>query len=427
MPDKINVQLQSRSVFKNMAILATGTGVAKVVGALSILIITRIYTPEDLGVLSVFVSLLALLIPFGSFRYAMALPLPRHDVLALNLVVLSTFILIAVSLISTLLLALFVQPIMNLLSMPMLIPYWWLLSIGLFGAGLYEILQLWAVRKKSFKLIAKTKVWQSFLGAITKIALGLVGLIPIGLLIGQIIVQTAGVFSLSRGLLKSIKINQKKINKRRMFFLLKYYRDYPKFRLPSQFLMVFSVQAPLLFSAWMFGAEVTGQLGLALMALALPISLFGNSVGQAYYAEIAKIGRNEPEKIYNLTKKVTLKLFYIGVVPTLFLFLLGPWFFKLVFGDEWSQAGLFVSILAGYLLMQFISAPIVNVLSVFEQQLEFLFINIRRLLLILSVFLLSYIYKMDIVATLTIFSLTLALHYLWVVFSIFKVIKKHVL
>jgi len=415
----------STSIFKNMLVLATGSGIAKIVGIASIPVITRIYSPEHLGALSVFVAMAALLVPFGTLRYSVALPLPRSDALALNLAAASFSFLIIMSLLSIIVMGFAAEPIMNLLSMPSLIPYWWLLPLAIFGAGLYEMLNSWATREKAFKPIAKTKVWQSILGAMTKIGLGLIGFKPAGLLIGHLVTQTAGILTLGKIFLIKFKQHQAKINKKRIIFLLKRYREYPKYRLPSQFLLVFSTQAPLLFSAWLFGAEVTGQLGLALMALALPIALFGQTTGQAYYAEIAKLGRKQPEKIYQVTKTVTLKLFLVSIPPFLVLLFFGPWLFELVFGSEWGQAGLFASILAIYLMIQFASSPIVKALDVFEKQGMFLQINIVRSIGIIILFTTAYYLSLDAIQTLYLYSFALSAHYLFTIFSIFRVIKTH--
>lgn len=282
---------------RNMAVLASGTAVAKVVGVAAIPIITRIYTPEHMGVLAVFIALTMMLAPFGTLRYSVALPLPKNDRLATNLAVLCFISLAVVSCVSAIVLWLFSRPILELLSMQALMPYWWLLIVTVIGAGAYEILSQWAVREKAFKPLAKTKVWQSISGSVAKIGLGFLGLKPLGLLIGHIITQAGGILSLSRAFYQQFRANLPYVSKKRLVFLLKKYADFPKYRLPSQFLLVFSTKAPLIFSAWLFGTETTGQIGLALMALALPMNLFGQSTGQAYYGEIAKIGKKHPEKI----------------------------------------------------------------------------------------------------------------------------------
>jgi len=420
-------QNNSRSILKNMMVLATGTGFAKIVGILAMPIITRIYAPEDMGALAIFAAMAALLIPFGSLRYAVTLPLPRHDALALNLAVASFVFLIVITLISTGFLFFAAEPILSLFSMEKLHPYWWLLPITIFGGGLYEILNSWAIREKAFKPIAKTKVWQSILGSLTQIGLGFIGFKLLGLLIGYLVLQTSGILSLAIIFAIKWKKYRAKLSWAKTQFLLRWYADYPKYRLPSQCLLVFSMQAPLLFSAYLFGAETTGQLGLALMALALPVALFGHTTGQAYYAEIAKLGRKKPQNILKITKSIVLKLFVVSIPPFLILFFLGPWIFETGFGSAWREAGVFASILATYLLLQFVSAPIVNALSVFNNQRMFLSINIRRSILLIAVFAIAYFYSFPINTTLIMFSLVMSAHYAIVTLSIFRVIRKECL
>lgn len=414
----------SNTVFRNMSVLAGGTGVAKVLGSLSIPIITRIYSPEHMGVLSVFVALTAMLAPFGTLRYSVALPLPKNDGLAINLAVLCLLSLSIMSIFSALILWQFARPILEILDMQAIVPYWWLLIITVIGSGFYEILSQWAVREKAFNSVAKTKVWQSICSAVVKIGLGLLGLKPLGLLVGHLASQAGGILSLITSFQHKLKANINNVSKRRILFLLKHYSVFPKFRLLSQFLLVFSTQAPLVFCAKLFGTETTGQLGLALVALALPISLFSQTAGQAFYAEIAKIGRRNPHEIYKITKDITKKLFLISIPPFLVLLFGGPFLFSFVFGEQWREAGVFASILAVYLLAQFVSNPLVNALSVFEKQWMFLRINIVRSIGILAIFWIAQSVHLSPVVTIVIYGLALSIHYLSTSIVVFRVIKK---
>ena len=63
---KWNSDTPASSIFRNMAMLASGTGVAKVIGIVSVPIITRIYLPEHMGVLSVFTALAVMKVYFYS-------------------------------------------------------------------------------------------------------------------------------------------------------------------------------------------------------------------------------------------------------------------------------------------------------------------------------------------------------------------------
>lgn len=406
-----------------MAMLAYGTGVAKVIGTVSLLIITRIYLPEDMGVLSVFTALTAMLIPLGTLRYSVAIPLLKSDRLATNLAVLCGIFLLIISTLIFLFFWFFASDVLNLLSMNQLLPYWWLLPVAIVGTGLYELLTNWAVREKAFKPLTKTKIWQSLIGSIVKIGLGLLGMKPLGLLIGQVFTLAGGVLSLLKSFHRKIKANFKHVSKKRMVFLLRRYVDFPKYRLPSQFLLILSTQAPLLFFAWHFGAETTGQLGLALMILALPITLFGQTIGQAYYAEIARIGRRKPEEIYKVTKNIAKKLFLVSIPPFLILLFFGPWLFQVVFGKVWREAGVFASILAVYLSTQLVSSPLINALSVFEKQWMFLMINIIRVAGLVIIFGTSFGLQLNSKSTILVYSLAMSLHYIFIAILVFRVIK----
>jgi len=415
------------SIFKNMIILTSGTFIARIISVITVPIITRIYIPEDFGVLAVFTAVTSLIVPLGTFRYCMAIPLPRSNGIATNITMLSLYLLFALSLLTLFLFIFFSAVFFPLLGMDVLVPYWWLFPIFLMGAGVYEIFSFWVIREKAYKALAKTKVLQITIGHFVKIGLGLIGLKPIGLLLGHIITQAGGIISLLRVFYQKIKDNQKAVTLKRMKFVLRYYVDFPMYRMPSQFFLALAVKAPLLFFAWNYSAELTGQIGLAFTVLALPISLFGKTTGLAYYGEIAKIGKKDPVRIQNITINLIKKLFIMSVLPFIILFLFGPWIFSIAFGDIWRDAGVFASILSFYLLAQFVYSPIGNtIFNVLGRQSTVLALNVFRVLLILSVFLLAYILQLNATKTLYIFSAILSIYYYFGLYVVMNVIKKSI-
>ena len=411
------------SIFRNMAMLSSGVMLARVVAAASAPVITRIYQPAHMGVLSVFASLVAMIMPFMTMAYSTAIPLPKQDGMAVNLTLLCGILLLTISPLVLVFFYFFAAPVLRGLHMQMLLPYWWLLPVAIVGTGLYEIMSSWAVRDKNFKALANTQVRQSTIGAVAKIGLGLLGLKPLGLLIGQILLQSSGWMMLFRKFRQGHPGLARHLSIRRMVFLLRSYADFPKFRMPSQFLLSFSAKAPLLFFAWHYGSEATGQFGLALMLMALPMALLGSTVGQAYYAEIASVGRKRPEAIYKITRSITHKLFWMSVLPFLILLFLSPWLFQLVFGVVWRPAGVFTSILAVYLLTQFVSNPIVSALNVFGKQNFFLLMNVLRVICIVVPFLLGYLLNLAQTTTLVLYSLSMSALRLYLYFWIMRIIK----
>jgi O-antigen/teichoic acid export membrane protein len=427
---KISSKLQSgtgenQSILKSIIILASGSSAAKIISLASIPIITRLYTPEQFGVYTLFVSIVLILSPFASFRYAAAIPLPKRGEIALCLLLISVTSLIFISFVASLILFWYSEPIFNFLSVSQLTPFWFLLILGFLGTGVYETLCGWAIRNRNFKTIAKTNINQAISGALSKVLLALLGVEKIGLLIGHILNQVGGSFSLAKSAYADIRvIKRKNISATNVLFCMRYFSEFPAFRLPSQILLTLSMQAPALFMSSMYGAEVAGQLGLALMALALPVALIAQTTGQAYYAEISKIGRKNNIEILQLTKFLAKKLTLLGIFPTVILAMLGPMIFSLFFGEQWKDAGVYSSILSIYLLSQFVANPISNALNVFKQQKKLLIINFVRLLLTGGVFLVSTYLKLSPKETIALYSVVLSLHYVGTSIAVFNTIAR---
>ena len=176
-----------------MLVLAAGSGMARVVGVLTIPLLTRIYSPEEFGLLAVFNAFLLLLLPLGTLRYVVALPLPRSDRAAMNLLALCAIVAGAATVILASGFAAFADAIFPVFSAERLTGYWWLVAVGFLAVSTYEILTSWATRKKAFRAVSRTQVTQALLGAGLKVGLGLLGLKPLGLLVGQVAQQAGGV------------------------------------------------------------------------------------------------------------------------------------------------------------------------------------------------------------------------------------------
>lgn len=228
-----------------MLILATGAGVAQLINFGSMPIITRIYSPSDLGILSLFLAIVSTLVPLTSLRYNTPIPLIKNNRLALNLLSLSFIFIIFFTILITLILSIYSDVLFNLFSSNQLIDYWYFIPITIFFLSLYELINSFALGNKKFKEISKSNSIQALLGGLTKIGLGLLDLKPLGLIIGTLVTNFTGSLYLLKTQFNSIKNNAKYISKSKMHFLFNRFHEYPKYRLPSQFLLISSKQVPL--------------------------------------------------------------------------------------------------------------------------------------------------------------------------------------
>lgn len=414
----------TRDVFRHMLILMAGSGSAKAVSLLLTPVITRLYAPEQYGLFVLFMSSIALLTPIATLRYAAALPLPRRDGTAVALllaciVLLGFFVLALASLFLV-----WSDPLFAFFSAQGLVRFWPLLVVAIALAGLYEILSNWAVRKKNFRSIAKADVSQALLGGGLKIGLATAALQHVGLFVGHIAAQAAACGLLACSALREARKFTRHATRRTMLLALVRYSAFPKYRLPSQVMLNFGQQAPVLFISATYGAATAGQLGLALSVLALPLLLLGQTTGQAYYAEIARIGRTEPERIHRITRDVTVRLLVLGLLPTMVLMFAGAWIFPFIFGARWHDAGVFGSILSIYLLAQFVANPLSHALNVFDKQHIFLRLNIVRLALVLSTFAIANQLEWSAHVAIAAYSIVLSVHYVLTSASVFAIIRQ---
>lgn len=411
-------------VFRNMLTLATGGIVAKAIGALSVPVVTRLYSPDDMGVLSAFTSIVVLLWPLTTLSYAAATPIPRRDAVAMNLVALNLLLLSLFTLAVGALFLISGSTLFAFLSLEALAPHSGLLVLGVFSIGLYEILRYYGIRKKVFGTLARSQASQSISGNLTKIALGFLHVKPAGLLIGQILQQGGGILPLISICARDAMRHFRNVKFGTAFKLARRFSDFPLFQLPSNLLLRFSIQAPLLFSAQLFGMSVVGQLGLAINSLSLATSLLGMSTGQAYFAEVSSLGRSRPDEILRLSKSVAKRLFFLSLPPAALLFAAGPRIFGFVFGESWEMAGGFARILAIYLVAQFVSSPLMNALLVFKKQRLLLAINLVRSILVTGIFLFALAFNLTAETTLILYSAILSMHYFMANRAVFNVITR---
>ena len=76
----------------------------------------------------------------------------------------------------------------------------------------------------------------------------------------------------------------------------------------SALLNTLGLQAPILMLIALYGTQVGGFLYLAQRVAALPITLLARSVGQVYFAEAARLTREDPPQLRSLFLRTTISL-----------------------------------------------------------------------------------------------------------------------
>jgi O-antigen/teichoic acid export membrane protein len=351
---------------RGVAMLAGGTALGQAITVLASPILTRLYTPEDFGVLAVYASILNILLVIASWRYELAIPLPEKDEEAVNLVVLSLGIVALMSLIVGLGFWFPGAQISDWVNTPALQSYLWLLPVGVLLAGSYQVFNYWAVRRQAFGSIARTKLHQGIGSASIQIGLGLVKPLPLGLMFGQVAGQTAGLFTLvgmfwkqSEGLLKTTNVGA-------LLRISKRYCRFPLYSSWSGVLNTLSVQIPVLILSSLFSSTVTGFYLLAYRVLWIPSQLVSQATGQVLLSVGSEAHRRGD--VSTLVTSVFRKLVLIGLPCFGLIGLIAPEMTAFIFGENWQETGILMQWLMPWIFLAFVTSPLSTFSIVLEKQ-----------------------------------------------------------
>lgn len=362
--DKVNTKLNAQGGFlKALSILVSGTAGAQLLLILATPILTRLYTPADFGILSAFLSLLAFFAVIANARYELAIHLPEKIEDTVAVTVLAFFCLCLTTLSSIVIILILKFYYFEILINLHLNKYIWMLPFAIFFTGLYQICTAWFVKFKGYSQIATTKLIQSCVVILIQLIIFKLG--TFGLIIGQILGQSAGSVNLSKKAIESTKYF-KEVRIKKIKEVANRYRNFPIYSMPTGLLNTASLQvAPLIFIG-LFGATIAGLYALTLRLVSLPVSLIGGAIGNIFLAEAPKaLSKNELDKlILNLNKK----LVQIGSIPLIILIFYGPQIFVYILGNDWYKAGVYAQWLAPWIYLQFQWAPISNITVVLELQ-----------------------------------------------------------
>jgi len=420
---RIARKLSGRPFFKSVVLLSGGTAAAQVITILSTPIVTRLYQPEHFGILTVFVSILGIVIPLATLRYAVAIPIAEDEGLADDVLRLCFVIIFTLAIFFAMGLLLFGPTICRHYPDSNVSTYFWLLPFCLFGAGLYQALSSWSLRDKQFKLLARTRMTQGVSSATTKIALGALGVRPLGLLLGYFTTQVTGSGSILMALVRQKPGFFRKYSWRGMWRAAKRFVRFPLLQSWSQLLLALGVQLPALLIAAFYNVKAAGFYGLAFNMVNMPMNILGQSIAQVYFAEIAKYGKARPDKILSLSVSLLKKLFVLGAIPAAVIMAVGPHMFGLVFGEEWREAGGYAQLLSVLVLLRFVSVPVAHCLNVLERQGLQIIINSIRVLLVVAVFTFCRFQGFNVHTTVLIYSISISVMYLALAGTIFQLLR----
>jgi O-antigen/teichoic acid export membrane protein len=347
----------------NILTTMSGAAISQIIPIFIIPILTRLYSPSDFGVFSLYISLATICSVIATARYEVAIMLPKRDWEAINLVVLSLIISGLTSLFFLSVIYIFHQRLLNLIGNPLIDKWLFAIPITVFFTGIFQSLIFWCNRKKQFSKVAAAKIYQGASLSGCQLALSPSKTAYLGLISGYIfglIISTIYLFKIVWN--KDAQLLNH-VSKARVISSLVKYKNFPLYSLWGTLFDAAAVQMPIFMLSKFYDSDLTGIFSLTFRALNLPMVLIAASISQVLFQKISHLNNTKPE----LLNKLIIKLFLMLLVTALpFLFILffwGPQLFSLVFGPEWALSGKYASTIVFAIVMRFAISPLSNVLA----------------------------------------------------------------
>lgn len=419
--NKLSKLFQSDFV-KNVATLATGTTIAQAIPIAISPILTRLYTPEDFGILALFMAMTAILGAIANGKYELAIMLPKKKEEVLNILVLSTILAVSFSMILLLVVILFKKKIAALIGEPQIENWLFFVPISVLFIGLFNALNLYNIKQRNYRNISFSNVTKSSGMGLTQVGLGFMQTGALGLVLGQVVSYLSGNFMLSRELRKSNHLKEL-FNFRLVKKLATRYSKFPLFTMPSTLLNSISLNLVNFLITGLFSTTVLGYYSLARRMIGIPSMVIGNSIGQVYFEKMTSTKNNGGNVIF-VFRNVFQRLLLLSVPLFLVAFLVVEPVFAFVFGEEWRIAGYYAKILIPLAAVRFVSSSLANTMNVFERQNIGLIINVILLSTLMVITFLSKIYGYSILKFLILISVITSIEYLFFIFIYWRIVLK---
>ncbi len=405
---------------RNIAILTSGTIVAHGIVVLALPILTRLYSPSDFSLLAVYGSVVGLFLAVSCLRFNIAIPIPKEDHKAVNLLTLSILTAGVISFLVAIPMIFAPEATAALIGQPAMQPYLWMIPVGIFLAASYDALQYWASRQKRFVVVTKTRVTRAVGGSSVQLGAGFVNPTPFGLIFGQMLYFGIGVLGLLRSMWQKDRPKFRAISAPKLVETAKEYKRFPYFSVPEALSNAASVEIPILLIAAFGPVPEAGYLMLAMRVMGMPMVLIGSSVAQVFLVEA-------PEKLRDGTlRQFTLKTMWAllksGAPILVCVGIASPFLFPILFGAEWQRAGIIVAWATPWYIMQFIASPVSMVLHVMGKTIYAMWIQIFGVVLRVSVVLGAQ--AMAFGPTTELFALSGGVFYLLYIVMIFWIIDR---
>ena len=413
-------KIRNNEVFANLSVLLTGNIIAVLIPLLISPILTRIFTENDFGLFTTYNAIIAISLSISTGRLDYAIIEAKNKSITSHLFLLSLTIALFVSILG-LIMGYFLFPMIEDVKQSMVTVFLIVIPVMIFINSFSQVCQYVLNRSERYTGLSIIKTFRSIFTGGIHLTGGYILPISLNLIIGKAIGNIIA-FLLSIWFVVNYKLIEIKPRKYKFKYILcKYNKYYSVTTVHNLFSTISANLLPLLFVG-LFTVKEVGYYGLSARVCYLPIAVISHAIFQFFSRKFAKkIEANQPTK--NMFVRAIRNLLLISIPPFIFLILFGPQLFGLIFGDNWTEAGLYAQILAPYMLTVFLVSPFVFIPVRLNYHLKFFLIELLNTICRIVAIVIGS--KYGVLTAITMYSLTGLMVQCYMLIWIYNLLKKN--
>lgn len=346
---------------RNILILMTGSTIAQAIPIAISPLLTRLYTPEDFGILALYISIASILAVIISMRYEIAIVQPVKDEDAIALVYLSLAIAFTLSMLLGIAIYFIKDDINHYLNAD-LGDMLYFIPITIFFIGCFRSLSYWNTRIKDFQNLSNAKVFQGGSAAAIQVPSAKI-FDSFGLILGYFLSYLFSSLYLLKNFISFCKNKKYQFEASNIYQNAKTYQNMPKFSVWGALADSTSVQMPVFMIARFFELNIVGAFSLIFRVLSLPMSLIGQALSQVLYQRVVELSIENPKDLYKFIFKTFIFLVITTIPMIIIISFFGEGIFVFIFGESWRTAGAMSVVLVYAIAVRFAVSPLSTVLS----------------------------------------------------------------
>lgn len=366
-------------------------------------VLTRLYSPDDFGVFTLFISFIGIFGPACALNIELTLQREKVESEVKKIFELGCYVSLVLTTICAFLFWIVIR--FDLFGFGVFETWHVLLMfVALFSVALFGLARYMLIRMARFKAINKVTLMRSVVRSAVQ---GIGGLWSGGftfLLVGEVMGRLLGNWNMYIQFREGISFSR---GFKTYWQTLVRLSNYPLFVAPSTLVNTSAVMLPAIMVNGFYGIEAAGLYGLVMRSIDVPVTVIGGSVADVFYEKASRLSGG-------LTTFVLKHVAVLGVIAlagaVLGVFLARD-SFALIFGAEWSRAGEFVVFLAPHFVLQLAVYPVTRVLHLIGRERYKLLYDLVALMAAIVPFLLGSLLNWNVEHTLLMFSCSRAVAY----------------